>query len=210
MKHAAVSLALWAAFVTPLAAVDPTLPDCRGSSDAALAWKPTSDIAERGGLVVLAPGSAGDVPRSAPVEILPLADARGQREFIGFSERKDCTWYARTPDDIATWCTDWVRPVMRELGLNLVETAGAVKLSGKVLSFFVIEDSLYRAEVKLRIDAASSDGASLWSGVVTGTCARFGRNHKLDNYHEALSDALIDAAQRLAKDPSFRQAVAWR
>jgi hypothetical protein len=59
----------------------------------------------------------------------------------------------------------------------------------------------------LHIAVTSPSGKSLWEGNTTGSSTRFGRSYKLDNYHETLSDAIIDATGSLLQNSGFQDAL---
>jgi hypothetical protein len=50
----------------------------------------------------------------------------------------------------------------------------------------------------------------LWKGLAVGRATRFGRSYKLENYHEVLSDSLVEAVSRLLSDQVFVSVLAGK
>lgn len=199
------SVGLACLFVPLAVAAAPKAPhDCWNPrlDNVPLVWRPTEQISLP--KVVTMDPTSGPTVR---IEIRALADSRQDRKRIGENredvEGSGCIWPVRTRDDAAAWTTERLRFLLRHLGFSTVDTDGDVVISGELRQFFVTETHTYDGEVGLKIDVISKDGKALWSGLVGGSNGHWGRSYKLENYHETLSDALIDAVKHLTADASF-------
>lgn len=186
--------------------------DCWRGGDmdnVSLVWAPTDEIAAPK-VVTLAPGAAAPAPWLR-VEIRALSDARENKHRIGENrervEKDGCIYPVTTKEDAAAWTTDRFRSLLGRLGYPVVDTGGDVVISGELRRFFVSEGGTYDGTIDLKLDVASKDGKPLWSGLVRGTNGHWGKSYKLANYHETLSDALIDAIEHLSANPDFARAV---
>ena len=50
-------------------------------------------------------------------------------------------------------------------------------------------------------------GETLWSGLASGDASRFGRSYKLENYYEALSDAIVNTVSSMLQSAPFQSAL---
>jgi hypothetical protein len=100
-----------------------------------------------------------------------------------------------------------MRALFERAGLKTVDGNGAVTINGEVKQFFVIEDSTYNAKFAVRLTVLGPGGKALWSGIASGEATRFGRSYKLDNYHEVLSDAVVNAVSSLLQSAEFQKAL---
>jgi Uncharacterized lipoprotein len=165
-----------------------------------LVWKPTSSLDI--GAIDLSEVS------KYKVDVAPFKDVRKQPELIA-ENREDATPKpVTTKDDVAVFVTTQVRQLFDRAGLSTVDSGGDVSVSGEVRQFFVEETNTYKGDVVLHMVVHSRTGATLWEGNTSGTASRFGRSYKLENYHETLSDSLIDAVSNLLKNQDFMQALA--
>ena len=159
-----------------------------------------------GGARIQDMGSSGP----ARVQIARLTDARKNPQVIGENrENADAGKIlpVTTKDDVAAWCTDRLRILLEQLGLDVVESDGDVILGGQVRRFFVAETNTYEGDVGLKIEVKAKDGRLLWSGLANGVANRFGRSYKLENYYEVISDSLLDAVQKLVAHDNFIRAL---
>jgi hypothetical protein len=83
-----------------------------------------------------------------------------------------------------------------------------VTIHGEVKRFFVRETSTYQSEVIVHVTVLAQDGQKLWSGDAVGDARRFGRSYKLDNYYEALSNAIVNAVSSMLQSEEFGRALA--
>jgi hypothetical protein len=96
---------------------------------------------------------------------------------------------------------------MRQNGFKVVEDKADVIIKGEILQFYVTEDSLYKANVGIKITAENVAGDVIWQGMITGNAKRFGLSYSLENYYKTLSDAYLDAVNGLLKNPEFQVAL---
>jgi len=205
--------------IRPALCKPPAVRDCwRGNTaleNVALAWKPTEEIAVPAPKVIaITPGAAVGAESAAPaavrIEVAALTDAREKPKRIG-ENREDvdhgCIYPVTTKDDAAAWTADGIRRLLKQLGLKVVDHEGDVIVSGELRQFFVTEGGTYDGEIGFRLDVVSKAGKPIWSGLIRGTNAHWGKSYRLANYHETLSDALIDAVKNLMADPGFARAL---
>lgn len=171
----------------------------------ALVWKPTSALLSGSAPVNLTPFI------KQKVVVMPLADKRAERDRVGENIEKSYSRYVATSDDIAAYVTRQLTALFAQCGLPAsTEAEGAtVVVSGELQRFYVTENSTYMGEFRALLQVESG-GKLLWKGLATGENSRFGRSYKLENYHETLSDAFLDAVSRLLSDRDFMTALANR
>ncbi len=109
--------------------------------------------------------------------------------------------------DVAAFVTDHFRESLHSAGLNIVDGAADVTISGELRQFFVTETSTYKGEVSVILHVKNSAGKDLWTGVVGGDSTRFGRSYKADNYYETVSDMVLRASYNLLSNQGFRDAL---
>ena len=114
--------------------------------DIPLKWTPTQSLAEMGPLDV----SGSLLTTSIHVEI--FADSRQNPTTVGENREKPANIRAvTTSTDVASYFTEHLRDNMRGAGLNIVEDAGDVSVSGDIRQFFVTETDLYRGNLSLLV-----------------------------------------------------------
>jgi len=201
MKKCLVVMLLLVVFT--LAAADDALAKKKKSLEGIpLVWSPTTEMGEVGAVdltglydLTLAVGA--------------LEDNREAPELIGENredEEKGTVLKVTTSDNVAEFVATHMKTVIGDLGVDVADEGADVTISGEVKKFFCLEESVYQAEVLLKIKVVSG-GETLWAGVAGGSSKRFGRSMKADNYHEALSDSLLDAVVSLFRVDKFREAL---
>ena len=165
-----------------------------------LMWKPTTNVATLGAIDLTG-------LTNIKVRVARLDDKRDAPGLIGENREKQPPRKVTTPDDVAGFVTDHVKSLMREVGLNVVESGGTATVKGEILQFFVAETDTYKGDVRIHFSVTNAAGKVMWNGVVGGSSTRFGRSYKAENYYETLSDSLIDATYNLLKTPAFRDAL---
>jgi hypothetical protein len=153
-----------------------------------LVWQPTESIQDL------------DLSKSAPIykhkiKVLPFADNRAYKK--GIADK------VTTKDDVAAWSTDRFTYILKQIGLNIVDSGETIVIRGEILTFAVVEDSLYRGNIGIKLNVESTDGKSLWQGMLVGQHNRWGGTYKLENYYEALCNAYLDAMKRLLINDAF-------
>lgn len=165
-----------------------------------LQWRPTTDPYD------VQPSALTDLyDRRIMVE--PFVDARPDRREIARNVEGKRELPVTTRDNVGKWCAEQLREIGRQFGLSIVDTDPAVVVRGEVLRFFVVEDSLYRGSVGIRVTVANTRGERIWQGMMTGTAKRFGSSYSEENYFETLSDAYLEAIHGLLENEGFRKAI---
>ena len=168
-----------------------------------LLWKPTETISSF---------NAIDLTnfQNQSFTLKPFSDLRIKPAEIGrnFEKRgSDRALYVTTRDNVADWLTDRVGRILSEFNVPVVKDGGTISLEADIIKFYVTEESLYKADIGLKIRARSRSGDVVWEGILTVSAKRWGSSYKADNYYEALSNACIDVIYNLLKSESFLQAV---
>lgn len=119
------------------------------------------------------------------------------------------TLYFTSDTDITEYVRSGVGEILYELGYDVVDSGGKVKISGEIRKFHVEEDSTYEADV--RIFFKVTRGAStIYEGMHGETDRTFGRSYKCENYMEVLADALIEVVHDMAESDDFYDALSGR
>jgi hypothetical protein len=167
-----------------------------------LKWSPTSTLAEMGPLDL----TAADL--GVKVHVEALVDTRQNPTLIAQNtEKPDKPRPVTTSSDVGGFVTEHLKDTLRAGGLNIVDDAGDVTLTGDIRQFFVTEVNVYRGEASLVLHLKDAAGKELWTGVIVGDAERFGRSYRADNYYEVLSDTLLRAAHNLLANPTLHQAL---
>lgn len=166
-----------------------------------LEWAPTSPMSERPPV---------DVSGIEPLRLLvePFTDSRENPDLIGRNISRDVIRKVSTREDVPRFVTYRVKTLLSGLGLNVVETDGAVVMKGEVRKFFAEEARRYNATVALRVTLSDPAGKVLWMVETVGTSSRYGIGYKAANYYEVFSDALIGAVHEMVSNPNFKKVMA--
>lgn len=202
MKKCLIAMSVLAALV--LAAVDAGAWGKKKSLEGIpLVWSPTTEMGEVGAVDLTG-------LYDLTIGVGALEDNRDEPGLIGKNvedEEEGEVLLVTTGDNVAQWVAEQMKTVIGDLGLDVADGGADVTLEGEVRKFFCLEESVYQAEVQLKIKVADG-GETLWAGVAGGSSKRFGRSYKDENYYECLSDALLDAVVNLFKVDKFREALA--
>lgn len=166
-----------------------------------LDWAPTSPMAERPPVDITG-------LENITLQVQPFTDSRENPELIGRNINRDVIRKVTTRDDVPRFVTYRVKTLLSGLGLNVVETGGAVVMKGEVRKFFAEEARRYNATVSLRVSLTDPAGKVLWMVETAGTSSRYGIGYKAANYYEVFSDALIGAVHEMVSNPNFKKAMA--
>jgi len=167
-----------------------------------LNWTPTSTFASMGTIDL-----SGNIV-STSIHFDPLVDARQNPTLIAENREKANKFrQVTTTADVAAFVTNHVKESLHGAGLNIVDGAADVTISGELRQFFVTETSTYKGEISIVIHAKNSAGKEVWTGVVGGDAERFGRSYKADNYYETMSDMVLRASYNLVGNQGFREAL---
>jgi len=168
----------------------------------ALKWTPTSTLAEMG------PVDLGPSSLAAKIHLDTLVDTRQNPTLIAQNtEKPDKPRTVTTSSDVGAFVTEHLKDSLRAAGLNMVDDAGDLTLSGEIRQYFVTEVNVYRGEVAIVLHLKNSAGKEIWSGVAQGDAERFGRSYRADNYFEVLSDTLLKATHNLLVNPGFHDSL---
>jgi len=183
-----------------------SLASCRASlephRDVPLVWKTDREAG--------APGGKADLTHllSQKLRVLPLEDKRTDpKQQIGVNVQKaDRPLPVTTKDDVASWATERFKHVLSRQGLKVVEEGQTVTLRGEILKLGVTEAGLFNGEAEIAM-TAEVKGKVIWRGILSGKSKRMGKTYRLENYYEALSNALQQAAASLAENEGFVAAL---
>jgi hypothetical protein len=179
--------------------------DYAGSSllNIPLVWRPTETISALDAIDLTA-------FHNKSFTVKPFTDLRRKPSEIGKNVENGSlrnTRYVTTRDNVAAWLTDRFGNILSEFDITVVKDGGTLLLEADIIKFYVTEESVYKADIGLKIRVKSKKGDVLWEGVVAVTANRWGKSYTADNYYEALSNACIDVVSNLLKSDSFMQAV---
>ncbi len=162
-----------------------------------LAWTPTT---------TLALGVTQSRGTPATVRFQAFSDTAANPALVGENVEQAPTRQVTTADPVAPFVTQHLQDLFAQAGYSGGVNADRV-ISGDVRRFFVREGGSYDGSVILDVTVSDRSGKVLWQGTVWGTNQTFGRSYHLDNYQQVLSDALIDAANSLLKNPGLRDSL---
>ncbi len=168
-----------------------------------LLWKPTETISALDAIDLTA-------FRNKSFALKPFTDLRKKPAEIGKNVENRSAGpirYVTTRDNVAAWLTDRFGNILSEFGISVVKNGGTFLLEADIVKFYVTEESVYKADIGLKVRLKSKSGDVLWEGIVTVSTNRWGRSYQADNYNEALSNACIDVVYNLLKSNAFMQAV---
>lgn len=164
-----------------------------------LRWKPTDEMR-------LGPVGAVAGLNQQRIAIGPFLDGRQDLQQIGKNIENGGNAPVTTGDGVGAFLGARFADVLQANDVR-VATAGATRIiKAEVLRYFVTEENTYSADVALRFTVEDPGGGAIWQGVAEGTSNRFGRSYKAENYHEALSNAFLEACKSLVSTPAFLDA----
>jgi hypothetical protein len=170
-----------------------------------LVWKPTDTLASLG------PLNLGGPVMSASLHVDKLVDTRNNPTMIAQNlEKPERPLPVTTSGDVGAFVTDNLKDSLRVAGLNIVDGAGDLTLSGEIRQFFVTETGTYQSQLSMVLHLKDAQGKEVWYGAAAGGTERFGRSYKAENYYETLSDAVIRATHNLLSNPAFTDAFPHR
>jgi hypothetical protein len=167
-----------------------------------LVWKPTDAVSSYDAIDLT-------VFQNVTFVVHLFNDVRKKPSEIGKNVEKRFSSevrYVSTRDNVSAWLADRFGEVLSEFEIDVVKTDGTYTLEGDIVKFYVTEESMYKADVGLKMRLLSKSGV-VWEGMVTASSTRWGSSYKAENYYEGLSNAVISAVHSLLKDEAFKQAV---
>ena len=132
-----------------------------------------------------------------------LRDVRPDPSAVGTYQ--DDGYVVRTSDNVGAYCSMKLGELLIHAGARLNE-APMASLETELLEYRVVESGTFRATVRLRAIVRRPRGDA-WAKIYEGSSKRWGRTHNPDNFNEALSSALVDAATQLVHDEDFAQVL---
>ena len=168
-----------------------------------LIWKPTETISALDAIDLTA-------FQNISFTINPFNDLRKKTAEIGKNVEKrtsDRIRYVTTRDNVAAWLTDRFGKILSEFDLTVVKDKGNLLLDADIVKLYVTEESVYKADIGLKVRIRLKNGDMLWEGMVAVSSKRWGSSYKAENYYEALSNACIDVVYNLLKSESFLAAM---
>jgi len=168
-----------------------------------LLWKPTVTVSSMGVIDLT-------VFKNRSFTIKPFNDLRANPSEIGKNVEKKHSGkvlLVTTKDNVAAWLTDRFASILREFEAPVVKEGGTMSLEADIVKFYVTEESVYKADIGLKIRVRSKTGDMIWAGMISVSDQNWGRSYKAENYYEVLSNACVDAVSALLKSDSFMQAV---
>lgn len=127
------------------------------------------------------------------VRFQDFGDAASNPALVGENLEQAAPRLVTTSDPVGPFVTRHLQQLFAQAGYPPGGANADRVISGEVQKFFVRERNTYRGNVVLVV--AVSDRRT------------FGRSYHIDNYQQVLSDSLIDAADKLLKNPDLRQAL---
>jgi hypothetical protein len=168
-----------------------------------LKWTPTSPFSEWG------PVDVSGAMLTSKIHVDAFVDARQNPSLVAENrEKPDNVRQVTTSSDVAAFVTDHLKDTLHGAGLNIVDGAADLNISGEIRRFFVTEVSTYGGDIALLIHVKNSAGKELWTGVVTGDSTRWGRSYSAANYYETMSDMVLSAIHNLLATAGFHDALA--
>jgi len=164
-----------------------------------LQWKPTSEL------------QLGTTQMSqTQIQFETFQDARDNKQAIGENLEDKVAKPVTTTDDVGAFVSTHLRALFDHAGLKTVDSNGAIVIRGEVKEFFVRETNTYKSTLAVHLTVMDRSGKTLWAGLASGDATRFGRSYKVENYYEALSDALVNTASSMLQSEPFQNALAGR
>jgi len=199
MRHHSLFVALFAAVLaagTAFASGEPL-------QNIPLKWTPTSPFSEWG------PIDVSGAMLTSKIHVDAFVDTRQNPSLVAENREKPSNVrQVTTSSDVAAFVADHFKDTLRGAGLNIVDGAADLNISGEIRQFFVTEVSTYGGEISLLIHVKNSAGKELWTGVVTGDSTRWGRSYSASNYYETMSDMVLSATHNLLATAGFHDALA--
>lgn len=168
----------------------PTYPGATVESSA-LSWKPTHGV-------TLQP-----IDRTRflfeKVKVAPFDDLRTNKPIWAHTAMGGRALASNT--DLAVFATAYVKSLLREHGVEVVESGETVVLKGEIVRAFVEEAATADGEFNLRVTLEKRK-TPVWRGVVAGKGKRRASG-TVETWFEALSDAIVDGSEQLLNNPTL-------
>ena len=151
------------------------------------------------------PMPSGSVARALSASPLAfgLRDLRQSPQAVG--RYADDGFVVQTTDNVGQYCTDRLGEMLVRGGAHL-EPGAPTTLEVELLDYFVVEGGSFEGTVRLRT-TVKRGGGTVWTKTYAGASKRWGRTHNPENFNEALSNSLAEAAQQLLRDEEFARTL---
>lgn len=169
--------------------------------DVNLKFRPTSSLADYDYLDLSGLSSVS-------ISLGNFIDEREDKNLIGENredENEGKILQVTTITPIPEFLKEVFSRLFKDVGVKISDGNPKV-LELQVIKFYAEEKNLYKAEVWLDLKLKKGN-VVLWEDRVMGSVKRFGRSYKLENYLEALSDAIIDCFASLFQNGKFTKAL---
>lgn len=163
-----------------------------------LAWTPTNTLD-------LGVTQAHGAP--AAVRFDTFSDTASNPALVGENVEQATPRQVTTADAVGPFVSQHLQQLFTQAGYPAGGDNADRVISGEVSKFFVREGNSYDGSVVLNVSVSDRSGKVLWHGTTWGSNQTFGRSYHLDNYQQVLSDSLVDAANKLLKDPGLRASL---
>ena len=127
----------------------------------------------------------------------PCVDARSVPASVGVIEETQVDLKVR--NNVGEFCSQRLALPLTQAGFQLASTADAISLTPELVAFSVIEGSVYRGDVRIRL-TATPPGKPAFSTLYAGSSKRWGKSESIENYNETLSNAFSSAVTKLVTD----------
>jgi hypothetical protein len=165
-----------------------------------LTWRPTDDLNDM-------PKSALDVFTGQRVRIATFTDGRPVKDNVGANMEEKSPRPVLTQDSVGQFVSMQTANILRKNGVTIDSMDATRTIQGEVVQFFVTEENTYQADVVVKVTVENALGNLMWQGVIKGHARRFGHSFLPENYHEALSNAVLGAVTDLLENKEFQQAM---
>jgi hypothetical protein len=171
--------------------------------DLPLEWKPTKDIRTFKAIDL-------SVFQNAQFEVKSFKDLRKKPSEIGVNIDKkysDRDLPVTTKDNVAEWLTYNFTKTLSNFDINISREKANFTIEADIIRCFVTEESLYKAEVALKVRLLSKGNKVIWEEMISGNATRFGKSYFALNYFETLSDAVLETVHALLQNDAFKRAL---
>lgn len=145
--------------------------------------------------------------RNSRITLLPIQDVRDEKTAIGVNLEEEYPRYYKTPDDVSSWSTESIIPLLKYYNINLVDTSPDILLQFELIKFYVTEESTYKGNVTIKLSVQNPDGEILWEDIKTGRSNRWGRSLSEENFLECLGNSFLESVYSLLADKEFHSIV---
>jgi hypothetical protein len=155
-----------------------------------------------------------NIPNRNQVKVLvSAADKRdeAERNSLGFNrqDRNEIPVRVGGSAAVPDFVTKVTKAEVRDATLGTTDDMAQCThmLNIDVITFNVLEDNMFNAEVRLEARLIDPTSKELWRGSGSGTSKTFGRSKNPENYQQVLSNATKAAVDQILSDPGLKAAL---